>query len=158
MTSQLSRRNCGDEFTLSRGHSSFRDFQIVTTFTVALKLAMSSHFQLLPKSCTLHSACQIARRVIEETKQMINCTTAVFQSKKGMKFIQKPLEIEKDTVCELAQDDKHRLRKSEDRKAQISKAFAPLNRLFCALRSVLVLRWYLLPRANLTHNVFFYFQ
>ena len=54
--------------------------------------------------------------------------------------------------------DKHHLRKSSDRKAQIRKAFVPLIGLICAFRSEDFLRWCLSPERNLTHNLFFYFQ
>ena len=54
--------------------------------------------------------------------------------------------------------NKHHLRKSADRKAQIRKAFVPLTELICAFRSADFLRWCLFPKRNLTHNLFFYFQ
>ena len=43
-----------------------------------------------------------------------------------IKLVPKLLEIEKEIVCEVAWGDKHCLRKSADRKAQISAAFFPL--------------------------------
>ena len=54
--------------------------------------------------------------------------------------------------------NKHHLRKSADRKAQIRKAFVPLTELICAFRSADFLKWCLFPKRNLTHNLFFYFQ
>ena len=54
--------------------------------------------------------------------------------------------------------NKHHLRKSADRKAQIRKALVPLTELICAFRSADFLRWCLFPKRNLTHNLFFYFQ
>ena len=54
--------------------------------------------------------------------------------------------------------NKHHLRKSADRKAQIRKAFVPLTELICAFRSAGFLRWCSFPKRNLTHNLFFYFQ
>ena len=54
--------------------------------------------------------------------------------------------------------DKHHLRKSADRKAQIRKAVFPLTGLICAFRSADFLRWCLSPERNLMHNLFFYFQ
>ena len=58
----------------------------------------------------------------------------------------------------LRSGDKHHLRKSADRKAQIRKALVPLTGLICAFRSADFLRWCLFPERNLTHNLFFYFQ
>ena len=57
----------------------------------------------------------------------------------------------------LRSEDKHHLRKSADRKAQIRKAFVPLNGLICAFRSADFLRWCLSSERNLTHNLFFLF-
>ena len=54
--------------------------------------------------------------------------------------------------------NKHHLRKSADRKAQIRKWFVPLTELICAFRSADFLRWCLFPKRNLTHNLFFYFK
>ena len=53
--------------------------------------------------------------------------------------------------------DKHHLRKSADRKAQIRKAFVPLTGLICAFRSADFLGWCLSPKCNVTHNLFFLF-
>ena len=58
----------------------------------------------------------------------------------------------------LGLGNKHYLRRSADRKAQIRKAFVPLTELICAFRSADFLRWCLFPKRNLTHNLFFYFQ
>ena len=58
----------------------------------------------------------------------------------------------------LHSEDKHHLRKSADRKAQIRKAFVPLTGLICAFRSAAFLRWCLSSKCNLMHNLFFYFQ
>ena len=57
----------------------------------------------------------------------------------------------------LRSGDKHHLRKSSDRKAQIRKAFVPLTGLICAFRSEDFLMWCLSPERNLTHNLFFQF-
>ena len=46
------------------------------------------------------------------------------------------MAIEKEIVREVARGDKPNMRKSTDRKAQISKAFVQLSGLICALRSV----------------------
>ena len=46
------------------------------------------------------------------------------------------MEIEKEIVREVARNDKPYMRKSTDRKAQISKAFVQLSGLICALRYV----------------------
>ena len=65
----------------------------------------------------------------------------------------------KKRLCvRLHSEDKHHLRKSADRKAQIRKAFVPLTGLICAFRSADFLRWCLSSERNLTHNLFFYFQ
>ena len=53
---------------------------------------------------------------------------------------------------------KHHLRKSADRKAQISSVSGTYAFLICAFRSADFLRWCLFPKRNLTHNLFFYFQ
>ena len=58
----------------------------------------------------------------------------------------------------LCSEDKHHLRKSADRKAQIRRAFVPLTGLICAFRSADFLRWCLSSERNLTHNLFFYFH
>ena len=64
----------------------------------------------------------------------------------------------RDCAWGCAGGDKHHLRKSADRKAQIRKAFVELTGLICAFRSADFLRWCLFPERNLTHNLFFYFQ
>ena len=65
----------------------------------------------------------------------------------------------KKRLCvRLRSEDKHHLRKSADRKAQIRRAFVPLTGLICAFRSADFLRWCLSSKRNLTHNLFFYFQ
>ena len=58
----------------------------------------------------------------------------------------------------LRSEDKHHLRKSADRKAQISSVSGTNARLICAFRSADFLRWCLSSERNLTHNLFFYFQ
>ena len=48
----------------------------------------------------------------------------------------------KKRLCvRLRSEDKHHLRKSADRKAQIRKTFVPLTGLICAFRSADFLRW-----------------
>ena len=54
--------------------------------------------------------------------------------------------------------NKHHLRKTADRKAQIRNVFVSLTELICAFRSGGFLRWCLFPKRNFTHNLFFYFQ
>ena len=62
----------------------------------------------------------------------------------------------KKRLCvRLRSGDKHHLRKSADRKAQII-AFVQITGLICAFRYADFLRWCLSPERNLTH--FFYFQ
>ena len=52
----------------------------------------------------------------------------------------------KEKLCvRLRSGDKHHLRKSADRKAQIRKAFVPLTGMICAFRSVDFLKWCLSP-------------
>ena len=53
--------------------------------------------------------------------------------------------------------NKHHLRKSADRKAQISSVTGTYAFLICAFRSADFLRWCLFPKRNLTHNPFFLF-
>ena len=55
----------------------------------------------------------------------------------------------------LRSGDKHNLRKSADRKAQISLVSRTNAFLICAFRSADFLRWCLSPERNLTHNLFF---
>ena len=57
----------------------------------------------------------------------------------------------------LRSGDKHHLRKSADRKAQISPVSGTSVFLICAFRSADFLRWCLSPERNLTHNLFFLF-
>ena len=81
-----------------------------------------------------------------------------FSSKKWIKLIPKTIGNRKKRLCvRLRPGDKHHLRKSADRKAQIRKAFVPLTGLICAFRSADFLRWCLSPERNLTHNLFFLF-
>ena len=57
----------------------------------------------------------------------------------------------------LRSEDKHHLRKSADRKAQISPLSGTNAFLICAFRSADFLRWCLSSERNLTHNLFFLF-
>ena len=57
----------------------------------------------------------------------------------------------------LRSGDKHHLRKSSDRKAQINPVSRTNAFLICAFRSEEFLRWCLSPERNLTHNLFFLF-
>ena len=63
-----------------------------------------------------------------------------FPLKKGIKLTPKTIGKEKKIVSEVDSDEKHNLRNSADRKAQISKMFVSLTRLICALRSADFLR------------------
>ena len=54
--------------------------------------------------------------------------------------------------------DNHHLRKSADRRAQISPVSVTNAYLISAFRSADFLRWCLSPERNLTHNLFFYVQ
>ena len=64
----------------------------------------------------------------------------------------------KKRLClRLRSGDKHHLRKSADRKAQISPVSGTNAFLICAFRSADFLRWCLSPERNLRHNLFFLF-
>ena len=64
----------------------------------------------------------------------------------------------KKRLCvRLRSEDKHHLRKSADRKAQISPVSRTNAFLICAFRSADFLRWCLSSERNLTHNLFFLF-
>ena len=64
----------------------------------------------------------------------------------------------KKRLCvRLRSGEKHHLRKSSDRKAQINPASGMNAYLICAFRSEDFLRWCLSPKRNLTHNLFFLF-
>ena len=64
----------------------------------------------------------------------------------------------KKRLCvRLRSEDEHHLRKSSDRKAQISPVSGTNAFLICALRSADFLRWCLSSERNLTHNLFFLF-
>ena len=54
----------------------------------------------------------------------------------------------------LRSGDRHHLRKSAGRKAQISSVSGTNAFLICAFRSADFLRWCLSPERNLTHNLF----
>ena len=56
----------------------------------------------------------------------------------------------------LRSEDKHHLRKSADRKAQISPVSGTHAFLICAFRSADFLRWCLSPERNLTHFFFLF--
>ena len=95
-------------------------------------------------------------RARESPKQTIEPS---FSSKKWIKLIPKTIGNRKKRLCvRLRSGDRHHLRKSADRKAQIRKVSVALTGLICAVRSVDFLRWCLHPERNLTHNLFFYFQ
>ena len=66
---------------------------------------------------------------------------------------------EKKRLCvRLCSGDKHHLRKSADRQAQISSVSETNAFLICAFRSADFLRWCFSPERNLAHNLLFYFQ
>ena len=58
----------------------------------------------------------------------------------------------------LRSGDKHYLRKSADRTAQISPVSGTTAFLICAFRSADFLRLCLSPERNLAHNLFFYYR
>ena len=135
-------------------------------------LALNSHFPL-PK--TLHFSKRFAffalsngvidRGSKQQSKRsnfrLHRSSFSPKKSKKWIKLIPKTIGNRKrDCAWGCARGNKHHLRKSADRKAQIRKAFVPLTELICAFRSAGFLRWCLLifPKRNLTHSLFFYFQ
>ena len=76
-------------------------------------------------------------------------------------LIPKIIRNRKKRLCvRLRSGDKHHLRKSADRKAQISPVSGTNASLICAFRSADFLRWYLSLEHNLTvtHNLFFLFR
>ena len=73
-------------------------------------------------------------------------------------LIPKTIGNRKKRLCvRLRSEEKHHLRKSSDRKAQISPVSGMNAFLICAFRSADFLRWCLSPERNLTHNLFFLF-
>ena len=93
-----------------------------------------------------------------ETNDQISGCTVLLIEKMNQINTKKTIGIEKKRLCvRLRSEDKHHLRKSADRKAQIRKAFVPLTGLICAHRSANFLRWCLSSKRNLTHNLFFLF-
>ena len=81
---------------------------------------------------------------IEASKQAteFSAEPSFFSSKKWIKLMPKTIGNRKKRLCvRLRSRDKHHLRKSWDRKAQIRKAFVPLTGLICAFRSEDFLRW-----------------
>ena len=73
-----------------------------------------------------------------------------------MYYYQKLLEIEKEIVREVARGDKPYLRKSTDRKAQISPLNERLPDLCFVICRFSQVRF--ITPSHLTHNLFFYFQ
>ena len=67
------------------------------------------------------------------------------------------VNVKKRFCARLRSEDKHHLRKSADRKAQISPVSGTNAFLICAFRSADFLRWCLSSERNLTHNLFFLF-
>ena len=115
---------------------------------VALKLAMSSHFPL-PKNRTFRFSIHTARLSLLKWSPF---------GAEWIKLIPKTIRNRKKRLCvKLRSGDKHHLRKSSDRKAQIREAFFPPTGLICAFRSEDFLRWCLSPKRNLTHDLFFLF-
>ena len=114
---------------------------------VALKFAMSSHFPL-PKTFAL----------FVPTLSNGGCPVLLLIEKMNQINTKNYWKEKKEIVREVALGDKHHLRKSSDRKAQIRKVFVPLTGLICAFLSEDFLRWCLSPSAT-SHTIsFFYFQ
>ena len=92
----------------------------------------------------------------KKNDRIFGCTVLLIE--KMNQINTKTIGNRKKRLCvRLRSGDKHHLRKSADRKAQIRKAFVPLTGLICAFRSADFLRWCLSPERNLTHNLFFLF-
>ena len=105
--------------------------------------------------------CQMAWQGIEAPKQTIEFPAApsFFSSKKMNQINTEKYWKQKKRLCvRLRSGDKHQLRKSADRRAQISPVSGTNAFLICAFRSAVFLRWCLSPERNLTHNLFFCFQ
>ena len=98
--------------------------------TVGIRTLVS--FALLTPSHCWHSHCWLRTGVIR---------TSVFRTLvvQACKYETK-MTVEKEIVREVARGDKPYLRKSSDRKAQITKTFVQLSGLICALRSADFLR------------------
>ena len=122
-------------------------------------MALSSHFPL-PK--TLHFSKQFAffalsngviDRGSKQQSKRFNFRAAPFFlveiSKKWIKLIPKTIGNRKrDCALRLCLGNKHHLRKSADRKAQIRKAFVPLTELICAFRSADFSQVVFIPQAQ----------
>ena len=95
-------------------------------------------------------------RSTETSDRISGCSVLLLIEK--MKLIPKTIGNRKRLCVRLRSVDKHHLRKSADRKAQISPVSGTNVFLICAFRSTDFLRWCLSSERNLTHNLFFYFQ
>ena len=87
-------------------------------------------------------------------QQQLNISNAII-----ITLIPKKIGNRKKRWCvRFRSEEKHNLRKSADRKAQIRKAYVPLSGLICAFQSADFLRWFFFSsKRNLTHNLFFLF-
>ena len=71
-------------------------------------------------------------------------------------LVPKTIGNRKERLCvRLHSEEKHHLRKSADRKAQVSPVSGTNAFLICVFRSADFLRWCLSSKRNLTHNLFF---
>ena len=113
-------------------------------------------------SHSLFCLCQMALQGIEAPKQTIEFPAAptFFSSKNWIKLIPKTIGNRKrDCAWGCARRiNRDHLRKSADRKAQISPVSGTNAFLICAFRSADFLRWCLSSERNRAHNLFFYFQ
>ena len=154
-------------------HFSLQLPKLCTSVSSLVNGAEFIHTLLCQKRCTIRNSSQssenshssrsfylsqMAWTGIEALRQTIEFSAAPSLSKKWIKLITKTIGNRKKRLCvRLRSGDKHHLRKSSDRKAQIRKAFVPCTGLICAFRSEDFLRWCLSPERNLTHNLFFLF-
>ena len=132
------------------------------TLSVAKALHSSKQFAFFVKFALFAIVLPLSNGVTgdrsTEKKTIEFLAAPSFSSKKWIKLIPKTIGNRKKRLCaRLRSGDKHPLRKSADRKAQIRKAFVPLTGLICAFRSADFLRGCLSPERNLTHNLFFLF-
>ena len=111
-------------------------------------------------STTLSVKLRDRDRSTETNDQISGCTVLLLIEKMNEINTKNYWKQKKRLCVRLLSGDKHHLRKSADRKAQISPMSGTNAFLICAFRSADFLRWCLFPERNLTQigNLFFYFQ
>ena len=123
------------------------------TFSVAKNVALFEAVRIV-RCKVLHLSNGVTGDWITET----NDGTVLFLIEKMNQINTKNYWKEKRLCVRLRSGDRHHLRKSADRKAQIRKAFVAVTALICAFRSADFLRWCLSPSATSRTISFFYFQ